>query len=201
MNKIQSIRFTTLRFVKLSTLIFVALFLFSSCDMFDTIFDNSDDDINTEGPEQWELGETTVYDVSGNGEIIVEDTNTGYSFLFPDGGLGTLEVGNIISGPETPFDGKGIYVDYDGNENLQIIIPNTESKYDMVLGYGTATGSMNDSIDADPRWISVALTDSIDGYLLFDLPMPFEELLKGKDVRRTSHRGFSHYLITSNPCG
>lgn len=152
-----------------------------------------------ENPVQWEIGETSTYDISGSGELTIQDPTTGYSFLFPDGGSGILELGKITSGPEATLDGEMIYVDYDGSENIQIIIPDSESKYEMVLGYGTATGCLDDSIDSDSRWISVARANSIEGNILFDLPMPFEKYLK--DSQRSSHLGFSHYLVTSIPPG
>ena len=148
-------------------------------------------------PGEWDIGATTIYDINGSEEFIVEDTNTGYFFRFPDGGAGTLEVGNIISGPETQFEGEGIYIDFDGSDMLELLVPVKGDSFAYVTGYGSDYGSFSDENGYDDKWHGIVPVDTLDGKVAFLLMMPFQEVSKGvQRIQGTDWKGFNHYHVT-----
>lgn len=150
-----------------------------------------DDEINQ---DLWKIGETTYHNVYETNSAIIFDESTGYSFRFPYGADGVLEVGEIKSGPEAPFEGEMIYVDYDGEDIIELMIPLEDESYTYVMGYGSDFGSFSDENGYDDHWQGLCPIDTVDGIGVFVLMMPFDENLKS--TQRNGWKGYNHYYVS-----
>lgn len=172
---------------------------------------------NPDGQAHWELGPAAQHPVPSATGSVVADSATGAEFRFPDGGSGTLRVAPILSGPSALFAGRGLSVEYAGEEPLQLLVEPAAGGRVYVLGYGWPEGAHNEPAGT-ARWISVPQVDTLDGRVACLLTMPFTAGTAGSGVRaaggmagpsaptvpspQADHpRGFDKYWISSLPAG
>lgn len=149
----------------------------------------------------WQIKETSYHNVDEANPTIVHDENTDSYFYFPNGGIGSLTVGEVISGPDGPFEGKMLYIDYEGDDIIELLVPvenNEELPY--VSGYGFDNGSYNDEIGYAARWHGIVPVDSLHGSIAFLLVLPYDDFLKSSI--KNNKKGFNHFMVTKlNPSG
>ena len=115
----------------------------------------------------------------GAADPFVTDPETGYSFRFPDGGSGELEIAKIVAGPKAPFPGEGISVTYSGAELFEIVIDGADdgvSDFPMVFGYGKIEGMFDDAAGNGYRWVAVPWSQ-LEGRRAFELTLPEEPFI------------------------
>lgn len=118
------------------------------------------------GPDN---GTTLPISFDGYGEVV--DPVSGFTFVFPEGGNGTLTTSRTLYAPGSPVaSGEGFYFDYSGNEPVQFKIPRTEGETTHVYAYGEAYGCLDGGTEGKIRWMPVPETESEQGYLVFDFP-------------------------------
>lgn len=130
------------------------------------------DDNNDNPTVEWVTGtKTTVAIDAAPGEEVTETVN-GLTFMFPDGGSGTLEVAPIISGAAPLLAGSGYYINFTGTDRIRLILPESDTATSMVWGYGEEGGLMQDYSNYQNTWVAIPY-DSINpakrSYLL-ELP-------------------------------
>ncbi len=76
-------------------------------------------------------GAAATYQVSG-GAVSVKDSVSGVTFLFPEGGNGTLKVAQVISGPDVGVPAARVAVEYAGSGSVAITVPHTEGNEEVV---------------------------------------------------------------------
>jgi hypothetical protein len=114
----------------LVVLVSVFFFLFLSCS------NNNDNpaDSNNDSTD-WKYGESKSYDVSSSTSIIIDDELTGFTFTFPDGGSGKLEIKEIEDGPSLDYEAVQFNLEYSGNEMIEIEI-NKDGAEDEIAFFG-----------------------------------------------------------------
>ena len=143
--------------------------------------------------EEWVFGEiTTTPVVAAPGDEYPEPISGG-AIVFPDGGAGTLRTAEILGGPQAPFPGAGIFIEYDGDDRLFLRLP-PDAGESVMLGWGVSSGSIGGVGAAEDRWISLERIED-DGGPAFLLCQPFE------NTRRSSRRGYTKHHIASIPTG
>lgn len=154
-------------------------------------------------PVGFAIGTKTATTVSSSSYKEVVEPVSGYTFVFPSGGSGTLNVAPITTAPDRPVaGGVGFNIEYSGSESMKVKIPTSAG--DQLLGYGMANGSIDDGLSATNRWIAIAGDDSQSGYRLFDLGTPgvSASATKNSVIRRNTtaprntYKGYSQYWIT-----
>jgi hypothetical protein len=142
------------------------MILFSQC--------KKDSNENNENPPvEWVTGaKTTMVIYASPGEEVTETVN-GLTFIFPEGGSGTLEVAPIISGVEPVLPGNGYFINYSGSESIQLVLPKNDSLINMVWGWGTAQAYENyydtwapipfDSLNPEKEAFALLMPDSEKG--------------------------------------
>lgn len=124
--------------LKISTvaLAVMAITFLSTCKK-----DNNDNPGNPSG--DWVIGTKTTLTINASpGEEVTEPDN-GLTFIFPNGGSGTLEVAPLTPGAEPVLPGNGYYVNYSGSESIQLILPKNDDIFNMAWGWGTAEAYEN----------------------------------------------------------
>jgi hypothetical protein len=172
-----------------------------------------------EATPQWKLEATKTYVVPGGNDTRITDSVTGYTIRFPTGGSGNLLIAEIISGSAAPSPGQGIWIDYQGNTPIQLMVKDPGDALVTVMGFGYVPGAIDDESGAGDRWVAVPEEQSVDGYLVFDLLMPFEpsntshnnqlasvypvfdrlEQFNRPEKQGSRKIGFNHYWISSIP--
>ncbi len=147
----------------------------------------------------WDIGTITDYTVSGGSGYEFAEAITGGTFIFPEGADGELSVAVINSGPTPPLSGSMFWIEYDGDDPVQLSLPMGDNEYLYLHGFGSSNGSFDDAIDADERWHALPIVDSAGGNVVFHLSMPFD-VARFRPMR-SSHRGFTHYQIAAIPFG
>lgn len=152
-------------------------------------------DDNTDNPTvEWVTGtKTTLAIDAAPGEEVTESVN-GLTFMFPDGGSGTLEVAPIISGAAPLIAGSGYYINFTGTNKIRLILPESDTATSMVWGYGQEDGLMHDYTNSMITWVAIPY-DSISpvkrSYLLV---MPQHKI--SKDVK-AEKKGYNYTYITT----
>ena len=152
-------------------------------------------DDNTDNPTvEWVTGtKTTLAIDAAPGEEVTESVN-GLTFMFPDGGSGTLEVAPIISGAAPLIAGSGYYINFTGTNKIRLILPESDTATSMVWGYGQEDGLMHDYTNSMNTWVAIPY-DSISpvkrSYLLV---MPQHKI--SKDVK-AEKKGYNYTYITT----
>jgi hypothetical protein len=167
-------------------LAWVFLFLFLSCQR-ERLTDPSNS-------TSWTIDEITPIDVNlaPGGEIT--DPITGGTFIFPEGGAGTLEVAEIIKAPAAPYTGIDLFINFDGDTPFSLRLPIVDNAEMMLLGWGVPSGSL-DLPAGGEGWI--ALPATVNGDVVeFDLAMPFD-----LPDKRSNRRGYHYHHISSIPTG
>ncbi len=147
----------------------------------------------------WDIGAITNYTVSGGTGYEFAEAITGGTFIFPEGADGELSVAVINSGPTPPLSGSMFWIEYDGDEPVQLLLPMGDNDYLYLHGFGSSNGSFDDGIDADERWHALPIVNSAGGNIVFHLSMPFET--SRFRPMRSRYRGFTHYQIAAIPSG
>ena len=157
--------------------------------------------------DRFEVGEAVSTAVASDTAVEIAEPVTGRTFVFPDGGQGTLTVAPITAGPDRPYPGgSGFRVEWTGNERVRIRVPDTDGA-DYLLGYGVFTGAGN--FDAEGgRWVHIPSSEKADGVLTFDLPVVFEAAPVAEWESQTASgqslvaqplsrwRGYSYFWLT-----
>ncbi len=123
--------------------------------------DDSDTGIETGTAKTYEVNSSTPHDV--------QDTESGLTFSFPDGGNGTLSVAPVTSSPEVGIKATKVAVSYSGDEDVEILVPKTEGGEDMVMVYTRRTGVMVDDFDGDYSWWGIPSSGERDNSVVFQL--------------------------------
>jgi hypothetical protein len=134
--------------------VFLSFLLFMSCSKKNPTgpADSANGDFKT--------GTSTVYTVSGSGAISVKDSVSGATFLFPDGGNGTLSVAPIISAPDVGIPSTRVDVKYTGSDKIAMAVPHTEGYEEMVYIYGEIPNtSVQGGKPGDKAWLGVLPTE------------------------------------------
>ncbi len=127
------------------------------------------------GGENFEIGPIQVTSIRiGAGDAVKEVSipNTGLVFRFPAGGQGEIKTAAILSAPPSPFPGEGVYIEYDGMGEVQLVLPGVDDgsgAYPMVHVHRHVDGSFHDDLGSVPRWISLPYTSLSGGRMAFTL--------------------------------
>ncbi len=197
-----------LRRVATGSLAVLLLLLGASCADRDRLGPVPDDN-----PVQWELGPVAEHPVPGTPGAIVTDAASGTEFRFPEGGDNTLRVAPIVSGPTPPYAGQGISVEYDGDEEVQLLVDAAGAGRVLVFGHGAVRGAINEPA-GEPRWVSVPEVDTLGGKIACLLTMPYGSSAAAPgpapaarggaavlSLQATPPGGFNKYWISSIPAG
>jgi hypothetical protein len=114
----------------------------------------------------------TTTAVSSNTYKEIADPVSGFIFIFPNGGSGTLSTAEIISASSTPAsDGKGYFFDFDGNSTVQIKIPfDGNGNVPQLFMFGNTEGCLDGGPERDQRWGAVPPANaSGSNFLVFEL--------------------------------
>ncbi len=174
---------------KISAFVFAMLIIafFNTCKK-----DNND---NNENPAvDWVIGTKTTVEINASpGDEVTESVN-GLTFMFPDGGSGTLEVAPIISGVAPLIEGFGYYINFTGTDKIRLILPESDTATTMVWGYGEEDGLMHDYTNSMNTWVAIpydSITPEKRAYLLV---MP--QLKMDKDIK-AEKKGYNYTYITT----
>ncbi len=156
-----------------------------------------------DGPS-FRLGPPRVLEVDGLQEVT--DPESGLTFTFPEGGVGTLTLREIVSAPDCPAaGGRGYQVEYDGAGELLVRVPVADDEEAACWAWGFLEGSADDGVPRDNRWVPVPGTDLGDGTWSYEWVLPFATAgtaagtgrLSSALVPRSGHLGASQYWINS----
>jgi len=184
--------------VRNMSVIVICLAIFSRCADYADVINYGDDNQNSE--VSWDIGETNIHVISETGPTIITDQTTGYQFYFPDGGNGRLEVGKINSGPEAPLEGEMVYIDFDGEDPVQLMLPIESEKLNILSGYGQRPAVYDDEIADSERWLEIPPSDTLDGHETFDLYFGCNDDLgpvKSDGWDKLKWNGFKNHHITA----
>ncbi|MBF0232603.1 MAG: carboxypeptidase regulatory-like domain-containing protein [Desulfamplus sp.] len=116
------------------------------------------------------LGMPTTYEVTGTSATAVKDSVSGCTFLFPDGGNGTLSVAPVLSAPEIYYPATKIAVEYSGEGNVEIAVPHTEGNEDVLFVYTQYPPHIAvDDVTGDYTWFGVAPSEQRDDATVFSI--------------------------------
>jgi hypothetical protein len=175
--------------LKISALVLSALVtvFLSTCKK-----DNNDNNENP--PIEWVIGTKTTVEINAStGDEVTESVN-GLTFMFPDGGSGTLEVAPIISGVAPLIAGSGYYINFTGTDKIRLILPKSDTATTMVWGYGEEDGLMHDYTNSMNTWVAIpydSITPEKRAYLLV---MPQQEMSKDNKAEK---KGYNYTYITT----
>jgi hypothetical protein len=163
---------------------------------------NSPDNVNA--VPIFETGKTGAYALSSGAALSVTDTVSGFTFGFPDGGIGTLTVKALTKVPDIDtMGGKGFYIEYTGQEKMNLLLPRSPDSEPQVWVYGNATVPLDFVEKADSIWMPLGADDSASTPAVFELGLPcvpYDSIVPlGKTLsqvyRKPSH---SYYLYYKN---
>ena len=115
------------------------------------------------------LGTPSTYEVAGTSKVAVKDSVSGCSFLFPDGGSGTLSVAPVLSAPALDYPATKIAVEYSGDENLEIAVPHTEGNEDILFVYTQYPHIAIDDVTVDETWWGIVPSEQRDDATVFSI--------------------------------
>lgn len=91
---------------------------------------------------------------------VYRDALSGMAFVFPEGAAGRLVRGEIVSGPERPWEGgRGLHLSFSGRQPVQARLPHTAGGCELVLCYGPAQGAWADGVRT--RWSALPVADTL----------------------------------------
>ena len=142
-------------------------------------------------------------DVEGQFEVF--DGESGLTFIFSEGGKGSLTVREILSGPPRPFaGGRGFEVSYPGGSEFFVRVSVAENEEAGCWGWGFMDGSADDGVSRDGRWVPIPGVEENATWIYrwvmpYEVPSqkPEEGRLRSALIPRSNHRGFSQYWINS----
>ncbi len=106
------------------------------------------------GPDtvEWEIGPSTDYAVEGDGEVEIDDPVSGLTFVFPQGGNGTLSVAPIVSGPAFEYESTQVHISYSGEETVYARLAHNEGDYDTIYSFRELEGTIIDDGSGGLGW-------------------------------------------------
>jgi len=115
------------------------------------------------------------------------------SFRFPEGASGRLVHGALIGAPPRGWEGgRGLYIRYEGGEEVRLSVPFEEGSVCFLLCYGSTFGSWDDP--QRTRWFALPVVDTVRAgavdSLMFRLGQP--DVAAGK----SGETGVAHWLLT-----
>ena len=117
----------------------------------------------------WTVGTAVEYTVYASSKIAIEDSVSGCTVLFPEGGDGTLSVASVTSGPDLAFDTVQFAVSFTGDETVQIMTPVEDGGYTALFEYTTLENAAIDSRAGNVDWWGIPGEESLDGYNVFTI--------------------------------
>ncbi len=122
-------------------------------------------------PPGFQKGKTVniQVDVAENGTVT--DDFTGTTFVFPEGGDGTLTIAELTATPDTPFEGTFVALSFSGAAPFNVRLPPKGDVRPLVMYYGRPNGLYEGIDSTKDRWNVVPYTLSGDDYD-FSLPAP-----------------------------
>ncbi|MBN2281375.1 MAG: hypothetical protein JXQ65_12415 [Candidatus Marinimicrobia bacterium] len=133
----------------------------------------SDEDRNpvngTNQNTDWKYGSAQSYDVNSASAVTVVDDITGYSFFFPEGGNGVLEIRKIKNGPSLEFDADQFEVNYDGAENIYIQVSKNEGEEIALFGHFQIGNTVLDGAENYLNWWEIPAFSESGESVLYDL--------------------------------
>lgn len=106
------------------------------------------------------MADTAGVDLDLPSGSIYADPVSGLTLVFPEGASGRLVRGEILEGPDRPWDGgRGVYLSYDGDEAVQVRLAHAQGACELVLGYGLPHGSYAEGLRT--RWFALPLADTL----------------------------------------
>ena len=131
--------------------------------------------VGPENPGQgsFALGPTTTYAVQVAAGGSVADSISGGTFAFPEGGNGTLAVARIKETPLAPPAGAdGFWVEYSGDEKLDLRLPRTADSIPNLWVYGFGNVSPSESMTSADTWWPVMPEDTLSNPAVYPLVEP-----------------------------
>lgn len=134
-------------------------------------------------PGAFELGSIVSYPVDLDaGGVIADSISTG-SFVFPEGGLGTLEVARIVrTAHPGPMEAEGFAVEYTGDEKIELHLPRTAESIPLLWVYGSPDTSPYDGRGAAETWWPVMPEDDEGPDAVFPLVTPGDPEFAGRSL-------------------
>lgn len=124
--------------------------------------DTSSDEIKT--------GPAVTYQVSGGSAVSVKDSVSGTTFVFPNGGSGTLSVATVISGPEVGIPATRLSVQYTGSGEMAISVPHAAGNEEIVYIFSKLPNVSVEGANAgDPAWLGVLPSEQKSDATIFTL--------------------------------
>ncbi|MBU1700413.1 MAG: hypothetical protein KJ970_20695 [Candidatus Eisenbacteria bacterium] len=142
------------------------------------------------GPDNWELGESSTYNIPADEDVRIIDDVTGHIIRIPDTGGGSLTVTAIVSGPQAAPDDSAFALSYTGAGPVQIMIPHGPEDFDFVFGYSSFQGVILEGDEgSDYGWLPFPVTETIGDTLVFGL-LNSEE---SKNVQAALWQGITNF--------
>lgn len=124
------------------------------------------------GDEDWQIGRTSTYTVSGSSAVSVADTVSGAVFVLNPGATATLSVSPVAVGPELPLAGTRFHVDYTGERTITIRVPADPNGGDVfLLSHGALDGAAVDEMNGNTAWWAVSPSAERDGVLEYTVTL------------------------------
>ncbi|MFH1051846.1 MAG: hypothetical protein V1779_13070 [bacterium] len=120
--------------------------------------------------KEFKIGQITEHVINQTTPLSILDSTIGCTFYLPNGGSGTLQIASVTSGPPvTLYENIRFFVNYSGNEPIQLMIPHKEGDFDYLYYYGVCKDISWHKDDAAVNWWHLMYIEEKDGYLYFDL--------------------------------
>jgi hypothetical protein len=119
------------------------------------------------------LGPATEYAVPAQPGEAISDSISGGSFVFPDGGQGTLAVARILESSQAgPPGAEGFAVEYGGYELLELHLQCGGDSIPLLYVYGSGDVSPSGPTESLESWWPVMPEDSLNSPAVFRLVAP-----------------------------
>ncbi|MFA6471580.1 MAG: hypothetical protein WCU00_06010 [Candidatus Latescibacterota bacterium] len=122
-----------------------------------------------------QTGKAKTYTVNSLASLAVQDTVSGMTFVFPEGGDGTLSVAPVTSSPNLGLAATKVVVSYTGGEDVEILVPKSGADENLAFVYTRRPGVMVDNFEGEYSWWGIAPTGERDGASVFSLSPLLEQ--------------------------
>jgi len=160
-------------------LLVLLLVCLADCTEYDNYGKNTD---NNSDDGIWVTGVSKTYEIALEAGTRTEDGISGGTFVFPDGGGGTLKIRRIVKGPYTTEDMNAFTVEYSGAGKILLELAGKPGEQ-MLTGYCPLDGSGILTDDAPEGfssiWIPLPEQAGKIGTVIFDLPVGSGQLKSG----------------------
>jgi hypothetical protein len=121
----------------------------------------------------FELGPPVSYPIDLEPGGALPDTLSTGTFVFPDGGAGTLTVARIVGTTHPgPMDSEGFAVEYSGDEKLELHLPRGPESIPLLWVYGSPDTSPYDGRGEAETWWPMMPEDDEGAIAIFPLVAP-----------------------------